>query len=138
MKKFHKINGYILRYKPNHPKAFTKGKAGKNGHEGYVYEHVLVAEKKLGRLLEKDEEVHHLDLVRSNNRPNNLIVILKSEHMALHAWLDKIGYTCDNVSHLDREYECIPRCGYCKFPIMDKQKHCSKKCQLKHVDKKIA
>lgn len=41
---------------------------------GYVYEHILVAEKKLGRQLAPGEVVHHIDEDRMNNHPDNLKV----------------------------------------------------------------
>lgn len=38
----------------------------------YVFEHILVMEKKLGRFLEEHEIVHHIDENRLNNHPDNL------------------------------------------------------------------
>ncbi|MBE2914753.1 HNH endonuclease [Anoxybacillus flavithermus] len=59
-------NGYILIYKPDHPRAIKTGQ-----WQGYVYEHVIVAEKMLGRQLRKNEEVHHLNMNEADNRPEN-------------------------------------------------------------------
>ncbi len=70
-----KKDGYIEIYNPNHPNANTRG---------IVYEHQLVAEKKLGRFLNKGEVVHHIDFNKSNNRADNLIVLTSSEHTKLH------------------------------------------------------
>ena len=70
-------NGYILIYMPDHEKAFDNG---------CVYEHVLVAEKILGRHLKTQECVHHIDRNRINNQENNLIVFRTSEdHAKYHA-----------------------------------------------------
>lgn len=55
--------GYILVYRPDHPNANVSG---------YIREHRLVMEEKLGRLLEKHEVVHHIDNSTDNNHPDNL------------------------------------------------------------------
>jgi len=57
--------GYWHIYKPDHPFC--------NFH-GYVYEHRLVMEEYLGRYLTEQEEIHHLDCNRENNRIGNLML----------------------------------------------------------------
>lgn len=56
-------DGYVRVYTTDHPR--------RDGF-GYVQEHIIVMEKKLGRLLEPNETVHHIDLNRSNNVEMNL------------------------------------------------------------------
>lgn len=63
--------GYILVYVPEHPRA-TKA--------GYMMQHRLVMEKKLGRPLEPWEIAHHKNEVKSDNRPGNLELMSKPAH----------------------------------------------------------
>ena len=49
-----------------------------------VHTHRIVAEKTLGRPLEKGEIVHHIDGNKRNNDPSNLMVMTQSEHCRLH------------------------------------------------------
>jgi len=73
--------GYVLIYLPDHHRADSKG---------YVYEHILVAEKMMGRLLEPKETVHHKDEIRCHNAPKNIQVFkTKGEHTAYHRKLQR-------------------------------------------------
>ena|SRR3990167_2455160 len=67
--------GYIAIYYPNHPNADSLG---------YVKEHRLVMEKHIGRFLRKEEIVHHVNKIRTDNRIENLMVMSLSEHFSLH------------------------------------------------------
>ena len=51
-------NGYKMLYMPAHHRADSTG---------CVYEHIVVAEKKLGRELKDGECVHHLNEIRNDN-----------------------------------------------------------------------
>ena len=63
--------GYIEVYMPNHPRANKRGR---------VYEHLLVWEATHGRKLRKGEIVHHLNGIKTDNRPENLIALKKKTH----------------------------------------------------------
>jgi len=74
--------GYVLKYAPEHNRA---------NHAGYVFEHILIMEKHLGRELKyfgfkhKDNEVcHHIDRNKQNNVISNLQLMTDSEHFKLH------------------------------------------------------
>ena len=62
--------GYNKIYFPGHPRA---------DNSGLIYEHVLVMEKIIGRYLNKDEHVIHIDKDKKNNNPDNLILRNVSE-----------------------------------------------------------
>ena len=96
-----KYNGYIAIYMPEHNRAFDNG---------CVYEHILVAEKMLGRLLFPKEVVHHKDRNRTNNKEDNLMVFATDEdHISFHGGgmpiLQEDGsYKCERIYKVFYEY----------------------------------
>ena len=69
-------NGYVLVKAWGHAMADSRG---------YVYEHRLVAEQKIGRPLAPGEEVHHINGNRQDNRPENLdVCATRAEHGVRH------------------------------------------------------
>lgn len=55
--------------------------------DGAVYVHMIVAEQKLGRSLLPEEHVHHRDLNKLNNEPNNIMVFAtNSDHVRFHLY----------------------------------------------------
>ena len=72
--------GYIAVSAPGHPRPDRR--AGR----GYVLEHILVAEKALGRFLPQGVEVHHVNEKKDDNRNQNLVIC---ENSAYHGLLHK-------------------------------------------------
>lgn len=76
MRKIGLNNGYRLVHLPEHHRAWKTG---------YVYEHIVVMEEKLGRPLNASEVVHHKDENKLNNVPDNLELMNNhSDHAKLH------------------------------------------------------
>lgn len=66
-----KKNGYIEIFMPQHPNA---------DRYGYIYEHRLIMEKCLGRILKSSELVHHRNKIRDDNRKENLQLVSRQSH----------------------------------------------------------
>ena len=67
--------GYIEIYSPDHPNKTKRG---------YVREHRLLMEDFLGRYLNDDEQIHHLNGNKQDNRLENLQVVSHTEHLKIH------------------------------------------------------
>lgn len=77
---------------PEHPNATE---------HGYVLEHRVVMENYIGRLIRDDEEVHHKNRNRYDNRLENLVLVNKHDHVKYH------GY-CNYAKHM-----VLLRCPNC-------------------------
>ena len=79
--------GYVLLYRPEHPNAKPNG---------YVREHDLVASEMIGRPLRwygatdsRSEVVHHINGDKTDNTPQNLLVLSPKEHRRIHSAVRK-------------------------------------------------
>lgn len=64
-------NGYVIVRRPGHHLADVRG---------YVYEHRLVAEQKLGRRLSKGEITRQKNGIKHDNHPDNIEVLPSRSH----------------------------------------------------------
>lgn len=92
--------------------------------DGFVYTHILVAEKKIGRFLTGDECVHHVDLNKRNNATENIMVFKTQRDHALYhrgypAKLDGDVYVVEDT----RARRICPVCGKTAA-----NKYCSQNC----------
>jgi hypothetical protein len=103
---------------------------------GYVYEHIVVVEKDHNTKLKDGEQVHHLDLDKSNNDPKNLIIISVKSHRKIHNWI-KYGAPISKVviKHKNHENYIAKKCIVCnKKALINKQKiTCSVECYDIHL-----
>ena len=96
--------GYILVMAKGHPRA---------NRDGYVGEHVLVAERALGRYITSEHPVHHVDGQPANNKSRNLVVcqdqgyhkLLHQRATALAACGNASALKCDICHSYDRQQE---------------------------------
>lgn len=90
-------SGYQLVRCPGHPRA-NKG--------GYVLEHILVAEKAIGRYLPISAQVHHVNEVRSCNENGNLVICQDlAYHKLIHQRTEAFRATGDPR---------MRRCSFCQ------------------------
>jgi HNH endonuclease len=68
-------DGYVLIYRPDSPSAQKSG---------YVPEHREIYETTRGVTLPSSVHVHHINGIRDDNRPENLIATTRGEHMRMH------------------------------------------------------
>jgi hypothetical protein len=68
-------HGYVKVKAEGHPRA---------DKIGYVFEHIIVMEKFLGRYLERNEQVHHINVIKTDNEIVNLGRMTRSEHSRMH------------------------------------------------------
>lgn len=102
--------GYVKIAVPDHP----RGKTG-----GYVYEHILIAEKALGYYLELPHIVHHHDEIGWHNENTNLVIC---EDIAYH----KLLHQRMRVIKAGGDPNTDKMCGICRVPRHRTQFHKSR------------
>ena len=69
----YKSMGYVFIYAPTHPRA-------KRGVRKYVREHILVWEQAHKKYLPVGWDIHHLNGIKDDNRPVNLVAVQPKNH----------------------------------------------------------
>lgn len=92
------VKGYYVVQMPGHHRADTRG---------YVPQHILIAEKALGRDLRLPVEVHHVNEIKSDNAPSNLVICQDRDYHQLLHQRRRALLTCGNANWR--------KCPYCKY-----------------------
>jgi hypothetical protein len=62
----------------------------RGGRHNQVYEHILVVEARIGRYLTPTERVHHINLIKNDNRSENLFLCESDRaHFKIHGSLNR-------------------------------------------------
>lgn len=92
----HYVNGYVRVLAKGHPHA---------NYAGYALEHLVVAAAALGKPVPPEAVVHHVNGVKDDNRPENLVICEdRAYHALLHVRADALRETGDPDKRL---------CVYC-------------------------
>lgn len=89
-RKRHNNDGRLLIYLPDHPRAMANG---------YVFNHILIAERAMGKYISKKIEVHHVNNDKTNDSPNNLVVCNDHSYHTLLHQRKRAFDACSNANH---------------------------------------
>jgi hypothetical protein len=90
-------NGYVYVEAFDHPRADSRGR---------MYEHIIMIEAAIGRLLPQKACVHHVNEIKNDNRNDNLVVCEnQAYHLLLHA-RTRAYYATGNAHSI--------KCAYCR------------------------
>lgn len=128
--------GYILLAAKDHPRA---------NRDGYVSEHILLAEKAIGKYLDPRHKVHHIDGDVANNVNGNFVVCEdQGYHLLLHQRqraFDACGDASARVCNICGSYESqsdIALYAYRRKGRSDSTQARHRECNKQHVKRALA
>ncbi len=132
-----KVCGYPTLLMPDHPRSNSNG---------YVLEHIVVAEKALGKPLPPMASVHHINEDRGDCRNQNLVICQdEAYHRMIHARMNivKAGGNPDRDKVCGRCKRPVPRTDFNKCAargdgLHDYCKACVKIINRYHADRRKA
>jgi hypothetical protein len=95
-------DGYIWIYEPAFKVRNSKQAPRLHRRQGFHPEHRVVASRMLGRPLRRDEHVHHINGIKTDNRPENLQVMSQQAHRKLHN--DEIAEKLARLADYERRF----------------------------------
>lgn len=96
--RFINSEGYVLIRFSHHPRTAN--------NYNYVFEHILVAEKALGKHLPAGAVIHHINGNKADNRPDNLVICPDRAYHALIHQRQRAMEACGNPD--------ARKCKFCK------------------------
>lgn len=85
--------GYVKIHDRKHPRA---------DGGGFVFEHLVVMEKKLGRFLWPKENVHHINGIRDDNSPDNLELWTRSQPPGQRV-IDRLSHAVEFIAAYEKD-----------------------------------
>jgi transposase-like protein len=112
-----KDSGYVCILSPSHPRA---------DKVGYVPEHTLVMEKRIGRYLKENEVVHHINGIKGDNRIENLKLMTVFQHKCMHSGRERKTVDLQKAHEMFKSGYTIPEVckevGVCEKTLVKKLK----------------
>jgi intein/homing endonuclease len=82
---------------------YTMNREESTVKNGWIAEHKLIAEWAANRKMLSNEEVHHINFIKYDNRPENLLIMDGKEHRAYHSkFLNEKKWSEDNKEWINK------------------------------------